>query len=174
MVEFIFPDFLNSSSEYAQAEALWQSRWQELIRWVGQEGLWRTPWINTAFANGTTCRDGNPIFSAVCVTRRLGIRVIQQEPAGIPRELYFWTDTFAQGQPEAVNELVISCVLTDETLYDALDLMHQWITKEEIRLLRVGYRPTSADVQLSPRGYYPTFPVSPDRARTARREPALC
>ena len=136
MVKYIFPNFLNDPEEYVQAEALWQTRWQELIRSVGQEGLWKSPWINTTFANGTPCRDGNPIFSAVCHSRRLGLRVIQQEASGNPRELDFWTDTFAEGEPEAVNELVISCVLTDETLGDAFDLLHQWVAEGEVRVLR--------------------------------------
>jgi hypothetical protein len=133
MVEYLCPNFLNDAREYGQAEALWQARWEGLVRKTGQEGLWRTPWINTTFANGEPCRDGNPIFSAVSPARRLGIGVIQFEPAGNPTELYFWTDTFAQGGQEAIKELVISCVPTAETQDDALDLMCRWGTEEEAR-----------------------------------------
>jgi hypothetical protein len=105
-----------------------------VIERTGEKALWQVPWLNTTFADGTPCRDGNPIFSAVCPARRLGVRVIQREPAGNPRELNYWIDTFAQGEPEAIRELVISCVLTEETVVDALDLMNQWITAEEVRL----------------------------------------
>jgi hypothetical protein len=146
MVKYLYQNFLNNSLEYEQSEAIWRERWHELLRWLGQHGQWRSPWLNTNFANGTPCRDGKPIFSAVCISRRLGVRVNQLEPSGNPRELHFWTDTYGEGEPEAVRESVISCVLTPETLLDALDLMNQWIAKEQ--------------VWLSQEGYYPTFPLA--------------
>ena len=116
MIKFLYPRFLTDSAEYDQAAALWKERWEKLITRAGQQGEWDSPWINTTFADGTPCRDGNPIFSAVCPKRRLGVRVIQQEPADAPRELEFWTDTFGGGDPLATKELVISCVLTSETV----------------------------------------------------------
>lgn len=144
MVDYLYPAFLSDPHEYERAEALWQGHWESLLRWAGQRGEWATPWLSTTYSNETPCRDGNPIFSAICPFRRLGVRVIQLEPSGEPRELYFWVDTFGQDE-EAIKELVISCALTEETLYDALNLMSQWITEEE--------------VQLSCEDYYPTFPV---------------
>jgi hypothetical protein len=77
-------------------------------------------------------RDGNPIFSAIAPGRRLGVRVIQIEPADNPKELDVWTDTFAEGSPEVVKELVVSCVLTDRTLLEAVDAIKRWITEEKI------------------------------------------
>jgi hypothetical protein len=132
MVEYLFARFLSDPREYERAEAMWRERWDDLVRRVGQTWLWETPWIAPTFVNGTPCRDGNPIFSAVSRPRRLGVRIIQVEPADNPRELYVWTDTFAKGSPEAINELVISCVLTRQTLLDALDLMKRWLTEEEV------------------------------------------
>src|ERR1700722_8370563 len=99
MVQSLFPNFLNDLDEYHQVEALWRERWDELVRGVGQERQWVTPWLTTTFANGTPFADGNPIFSAVAPNRRLGVRVIQVEPSEEPRELSFWTDTFAEGEP---------------------------------------------------------------------------
>lgn len=154
MVDYLYPSFLSNPYEYEQAEALWRDRWEELLRWAGQrEERWKTPWLNTDLANGVPCRDGNPIFSAICPSRRLGLRVIQLEPSGEPRELYFWIDMFGEGE-ETIKELVISCALTEETLYDALNLMSQWLTRQEVRLSREDY--------------YPTFPV-PSRAAGIRR-----
>jgi hypothetical protein len=132
MVEYLFAHFLSDPREYAQAEALWCKHWDDLVHRLGQAWLWKTPWFNKAFANGTPCRDGNPIFSAVSPLQRLGVRIIQIEPADNPRELYVWTDTFAKGSPEAIDELVISCVLTHQTLLDAVDLMKRWITEKEV------------------------------------------
>lgn len=133
MVDYLFPHFLSDSREYEQAESLWRERWEDLLRRVGQERLWEAPWTNTSFVNGTSMQDGNPIFSAISCQRKLAIRVIQLGPSDNPREFYVWTDTFAEGSPESVQELVISCVLTPEVLNGAVELMRQWITEEKIR-----------------------------------------
>jgi hypothetical protein len=132
MTQTLFPHFLDDPDEYRQAETLWRERWEELVRRVGQGRQWVTPWLTTTFADGTPFADGNPIFSAVAPDRRLGVRVIQVEPAENPHELAVWTDTFAEGEPEAVKELVLTCALTQKTLGDSLALMERWITKEEV------------------------------------------
>lgn len=132
MGEYLFAHFLSEPKEYARAEALWQANWTELLRRTGQEALWRFPWMNTTFADGSSCRDGNPIFSAVSPPRQLGVRVIQLEPEDDPADFTVWTDTFAGGSPEAVRELVISCVLTNENLRHAIELMRQWLTEEKV------------------------------------------
>jgi hypothetical protein len=138
MVKVLFPGFLSDPKEYALAEAIWRDRWLDLVRRVGQEWLWQTPWLNTNFADGTPSRDGNPIFSAVSLPRRLGVRVIQVEPAHNPRELSVWTDTFAKGEAGSIKELVITCVLTGQTLLDVVDLMKRWITEEKAGLSRMS------------------------------------
>lgn len=132
MVDYLFPNFLSDLHEYKQAEFLWQQHFQELLRRVCQEGQWQTPWANTNFANGTPCRDGNPIFSAISPSRRLAVRIIQFGPADDAEEFHFWKDTFADTEPEAIEELVISCVLTEQTLQQAVDLMRKWITEGKI------------------------------------------
>jgi hypothetical protein len=129
MERFLFPDFLNDSEQYQQAQDLWQRTWNELVAEVGQTSLWQTPFYATTFADGTPCRDGDPIFSAVDPTRKIGVRVIQFEPTGHVGELASWRNTFAKGEPEEIEELVISCSLTDSTLSKACDLIRQWITK---------------------------------------------
>ncbi|HZT81293.1 MAG TPA: hypothetical protein VFA26_13780 [Gemmataceae bacterium] len=148
---YLFPNFLTDLTEYGAAEELWRKHWYDLLKHLGDLTEWDTPWLNTTLADGTPCRDGNPIFSAVSLSRRLGIRVIQLEPSGNTRELYFWMGTFGQGEAEAIEELVISCVLTKETLYDALDIMNQWLNTGEVVLSRVD-------------GYL-TFPLPPRHAK---------
>ena len=127
MPQFLLPDFLNDPAQYEQAESIWQHRWESLIHQLGQSAIWQSPWINTKANDGTLLRDGNPIFSAVSPSRRLGVRVIQMEPADDPCEWSAWTDTFAKGDPEEIKELVIDCVLSDESLRQAFDLMRMWI-----------------------------------------------
>lgn len=135
MTEHLYPKFLADAGEYAEAESFWRGRWGEVVRRAGEEALWHSPWLNTTFANGTPFRDGNPIFSAVCPSRRLGVRLIQLEPSEEPGELSYWTDTFAKGEPEEVAELVISCALTPETLSDVMDLMNRWVTRGEVSVV---------------------------------------
>ena len=129
MVQNLLSNFLSDPREYTRAEAIWRDRWRELVRTEGQESLWRDPWINTNLGDGTPFRDGNPIFSAISPYRRLGVRVIQIEPSDAPNEFHSWIDTFAKGEPEEIEELVITCALSDQTMSDAIALMKRWITK---------------------------------------------
>lgn len=133
MVQFIFADFLNDPAQYAQAEAIWRERWVAVLRDLGQQDQWQTPWINTTANDGTPFRDGNPIFSAVCSARQLGVRVIQVEPEGDLNEFTSWIDTFAEGDPDAIKELVIHCVLSDASLREAETLIKRWIAQETKR-----------------------------------------
>lgn len=125
---YLFPDFLNDPEQYRQAEELWLKTRNALVEEVGQARLWQPPFLATSFADGTPCRDGNPIFSAIDPARRIGVRIIRFEPTGDEEELVSWLDTFAEGEPEELRELVISCCLTDSTLSKARDLIRRWIT----------------------------------------------
>jgi hypothetical protein len=132
MTPYLFPNFLNDPHEYEQAESLWRQNWIHLISSVDHEGLWQSPWLNTHFANGEPFRDGNPIFSAVAHNRQIGIRVIQVDPEE-PTDLSHWIDVFADGEPDSIRELVITCALTNEALVGAMNLMKQWITEEKLK-----------------------------------------
>jgi hypothetical protein len=132
LAEILLSDFLNDPAQYEKAESVWRDVWQNIMRETGQEALWKSPWMNTVFNDGTPFRDGNPIFTAVCPTRHLGVRVVQVHPEhgyGFD-EISAWTDTFGEGEPDAIKELVIDCVLCDTTLATAADLMKRWITDE--------------------------------------------
>ncbi len=135
-----YPNFLTDPQEYQAAQALWQKRWNNLIEHRGEANLWKSPWLGTTFADGTPMLDGNPIFSAYSLARRRGIRIIQFELVNDPKEMSVWIDKFAPNEPEEVSELVIACVLSDETLHTAINLMDQWITLGEVRLVRSDYR----------------------------------
>ncbi len=127
---FLFPNFLRDPGEYDRAQALWAEKWEELVRDAGQAGTWESPFYAATFVDGTACRDGNPIFSAADPVRRIGVRVIQFEPAEETGELVSWRNTFAKGEPEEIEELVISCSLTDATMAKACELIRRWITSD--------------------------------------------
>jgi hypothetical protein len=129
MAHFLFPDFLSDPQQYQEAEEFWSKNWGELVRDAGQADRWKAPHYTTTFVDGTPCRDGDPIFSAVDLARRLGVRIIQFEPTGDSGEIVTWEDTFAEGEPEEIRDLVISCSLTHETFSKASDLIRQWITE---------------------------------------------
>jgi hypothetical protein len=130
VAEFLLADFRTDPAQYDKAESVWRDFWQKITRELGQEELWKTPWMNTHFNDGTPFRDGNPIFTAICPARHLGVRVIQVEPEDEFDEITAWTDTFGEGEPDAVKELVIHCVLSNATLATADDLMKRWIRDE--------------------------------------------
>jgi hypothetical protein len=149
MDKYLFRNFLSDAVEYDGAEALWRERWEELRERIRERDEWETPWLTTGFNDGSHCRDGNPIFSAVSRLHRRGIRVIQLQPSADPRDLCFWIDTFEDGGARKIDELVISCALTRETLIDVMNMMSQWIE--------------GGQIELSQEGYYPVFPTRAQR-----------
>ena len=124
---YLLRNFLNDPKQYAEAEKLWCDTWWRLAKRIGQDKQWKVPWFEPRFGDGTPFLDGNPIFTAVDRSRRLAVRVIQSPPItdGEP-DLCSWTDTFGKGDPEELEELVIACVLSDDTLAQATDLMTKW------------------------------------------------
>jgi hypothetical protein len=130
----MFFDFLKGPARYAEAEEYWRELWARVVRSVGLETEWRSPWLTTCFADGTPFRDGNPIFSAVSDQRRLGVRIIQcaAGPSDEP-EVNWWTDSF--GDPEesdAIRELVIHCAPAVQTEGIILRLLSGWVSRGEV------------------------------------------
>jgi hypothetical protein len=145
-MSYLFPGFLNDQTQYTQAQNHWNDVWSALISRLGQRFKWETPWLNTTFADGTPCQDGNPIFSAVSKSRKLGVRVIQLSPpsttpSGPPPgdELSVWTDTFDDPRFGMITELVLACVLTERTVSEAVDLLDQWVIHGSISFVQDEY-----------------------------------
>jgi len=130
---YLFRNFLKDPRQYAKAESLWVQTWLTVAKRLGQQKQWKVPWFENKFANGIPIQDGNPIFTAVDRSRRLAVRIIQMPYAadGEP-DLIHWTNKFGKGDPEELDELVISCVLSDETLAQATDLMTKWAMREPL------------------------------------------
>ena len=124
---YLLKSFLKDRKQYAEAEKFWRDAWSRIARRTDQDKQWKVPWFEPRFVNGTPFLDGNPIFTAVDRSRRLAVRIIQMPYAadGEP-DLIHWTNTFGKGDPEELEELVIACVLSDETLAQATELMTKW------------------------------------------------
>ncbi len=153
MPKFYYPQFLSDANQYAQAEAFWQQKWEEVVRKAGQTHRWRWPWIRNPL------RDGNPIFSAIDEERKLAVRIIQEEPSAaddVP--LDWWVDTFGEDtDPDAIRELVIACILSDQTAVRLNDLLSSWITKGEVTTPDYG-NPISYTVEPTKDGFQRTVP----------------
>jgi|SRR5271169_840025 hypothetical protein len=127
----LFKNFLKDPQEYDSAEEFWSNNWNDLIKHLGQERIWRSPWVNARFADGSRIRDANPIFSAVCPSHRRGVRIVQAESSAHPSET-LRIDTFAKGESEEIRVLTVVCVLSDNTIRDVLDALARWITTGEV------------------------------------------
>jgi hypothetical protein len=138
MVTKLFTNFLAEPVEYARAEAYWRGRWDALVKFAGQEGEWQVPWLRTTFADGTPFYTGDPMFSAICRDRGLGVRVIQYEPRPDDEvEWDMWVEWFGEEAEDRVRTLVVSCALSEEAVSLVADAIYSWMTTGAVRLLRL-------------------------------------
>lgn len=119
----LFPEFLQDAAEYTLAEQYWFAVW----RGLGPSRDWVTPWLETCFANGEPCRDGNPIFSAFSRGRQRAVRVIQLAPDAEEPSMFACLDTNETEDGEDVHCLVVWCVLSEETSARARELLSRWL-----------------------------------------------
>ncbi len=133
MVDHLYPNFLHDSDDYALSERHWVGLWQEVNPPARIAKGWKQPWFEPL---PPSLGEGNPIFSAVSQMLRRGIRVIQHEPTDSGVEIQAWLDTFggAPDDPDRIEELVISCALSDAASRVAQSLMEPWISGEAASL----------------------------------------
>lgn len=62
---------------YDQAVSYWQELFRDLL---AETNLTYTSYLNTITVDGTSLRDGNPIFDAYFPGLQKAIRIIQEEP----------------------------------------------------------------------------------------------
>lgn len=123
MNDFLFADFLEDQAAYAAAEAYWQAR---LAFLDGQ----CAPYLRTAFANGQSFYDGNPIVNLADRNAGKAARIVQQ----CPQEFGPCYTSFGQaielagsdGQHRPAQELVIVLTLTQATAQRAEDELRAW------------------------------------------------
>lgn len=127
MVRHIAADFLKDQRQYQQAERYWRELWDRLVGEVGVAEQWRTPWL------GAPLRDGDPMFSAVALALRRGVHIIQHPPTSQAPELEAWVDRFGEeGKDNVIDQLVISCALSEEAAARARLLLRPWILSGEL------------------------------------------
>jgi len=79
-------------------------------------------------ADRSELRDGNPIFSAFSPGLRRGLRIIQHEPEEHGLELVWWLDSTTGDDGSGVQELVISCAVSEEAERLAGSLIKSWVS----------------------------------------------
>lgn len=128
MVRYVFPHFLQDSSEYEKARSYWVDLWNRIDKRQRLQRDWRHPWLSSGVVAGEELQDGNPIFSAFNPETRCGIRIIQYPPESDRVEFDWWLDTFGgpATDPHAIRELVIACALSEEAAERAMELMEKW------------------------------------------------
>ena len=137
MLKHVFPNFLQDERIYAQAERYWIDLWNQIGPFDRAENGWVQPWFQPL---PPALSEGNPIFSAVSPTLRRGVRILQSEPTEQGLEFYAYPDTFGGTifDPFAIQELVISCALSDVAAEYAMSLIRPWVAGKPIRFDRDG------------------------------------
>jgi hypothetical protein len=126
MFNYIYQGFLTDAALYTRSEEFWRHLWEKLDQSARDGFGWVQPWFQPL---PRELAEGNPIFSAVSRQLRRGISVIQHEPTKSEVEIQAWLDFFDGGShdPKSIEELVISCALSDLSAEIACDLMIPWV-----------------------------------------------
>lgn len=136
MDKVLFASFLTDQVVYREASNLWFEALNSVFRTNDKHELWKTPWLNTRFANGDLVCDGNPIYSAICDAESKAIRIVQKDPDQSETfeswvEATDWVTICDRG----VYMLTIVCVLTSGTLARSIELFQRWVDfKGELQL----------------------------------------
>jgi hypothetical protein len=133
MIEHLYANFLNDPLEYALSEQHWVNLWNQLEHHGRTDKGWRHPWFQPL---PTSLGAGNPIFTAVSPVLRRGIRVIQHQPTESSLEIQAWLDFFggSSRDPNSIEELVISCALSDLASRVARSLIEPWASGDALSL----------------------------------------
>jgi hypothetical protein len=130
MVTHLFPAFLEDRNEYARVAEYWvREVWEQIDPYARSAFAWRQPWAEVDWEKHEVLRDGNPIFSAYSAQEQKAIRVIQHPPTSPDIEFEMWLDTFGgpSSDADAIQELVISCALSEEVREQAYRRIKQWV-----------------------------------------------
>jgi hypothetical protein len=129
MVSHLVRNLLTSPGGYGAAQMFWSDLWNDVMDGPGVvRGEWEQPWVANRLANGSELRDGNPIFSAFSSGLRRALRVIQHEPEEQGLELVWWLDSSTRDDGSNVEELVISCAMSEEAELLARSLIKSWVS----------------------------------------------
>lgn len=131
MVTHIYTRFLQDDRAYRGSEAHWARLWEQVDPPSRERFGWQQPWFEPL---PRSLGEGNPIFSAVSRKLRRGIRVIQHEPTQPGLEVQAWQDYFGgdSSDRDRIEELVISCALSDRASEAVFSLWEPWVKGEPV------------------------------------------
>jgi hypothetical protein len=119
-------DFLSDEIAYDQAERFWADLWARVLREAGEEGRWRSPWLNTTCVDGTRIRDGDPIFSAIRNDGARAVRVVQFAPRKPEAEIWTNVRDF-DPDGENIRLLEVFCSLPQEVERQVSVVLVGWV-----------------------------------------------
>ncbi len=135
MVQHLYPNFLTDAREYKLSEKFWKELWDDLMKEASVVKEWKSPWL------GAPLPDGDPIFSAVSQAQRRGVHIIQHAATSAEVEIVSWQDQFGEeGVDDIIDQLVISCALSKESVAQARALIQSWVRGEMIEAARPTIR----------------------------------
>ncbi len=132
MVSHLFKNFLSNIEEYKASENLWCNLCEKiLVKTHGQQHGWKK-WLNVHFADGTPFLNGSPIYSLISPDNKKGICINQDAPSEETTYIGAWMDNFGPIDDEGsfVEELVIACELSEESVQFANELIEVWVNED--------------------------------------------
>jgi hypothetical protein len=129
MVKHLFSTFLEERDQYGKAVSYWVQLWEQVSPHLRMRDQWECPWGIVDWEGKDAFMDGNPIFSAYSPPLQKAIRIIQHPPESEDLELEYWLDTYggSLGDADAIEEIVVSCALSEEAAGHVLKLMQAWL-----------------------------------------------
>lgn len=127
----LIPDIFRDPMAYLRAEALLRSLFDRIKCEDYQGPMW-TQWMSNTSLNGTRFYDDStPIYTQICEERRKGIKVwlvIPQDVRSSDQAFHALMDPC--GEHGEIDALDISCVLTDENLAKADELIRLYMVDD--------------------------------------------
>ena len=118
----------DSRIAYHKLEAFWVDLFKSIPTARSYE--WVIPFYATTFANGEPFLDGNPIFSAACIDKKIVVRILQAKD-GLPGAVVSWPDSADNG---SMLEYVISVSSTTEvTCQIVRSLITIWLNSAKVK-----------------------------------------
>lgn len=120
-MNWLHKDFLQNDKNYLQAQDYWKQLFERSL-----PESFKSRQVEIHFLRNED-NDGNPIFSAACLSLELAVRVIQ-EPIGDldDIDLDFWTDTVHVKPDVEFQELVISSCPSHEKEHEVRRILECW------------------------------------------------
>lgn len=128
MTRPLFPTFLEDPAVYTACQEYWEQLIRDVVAAAGRSDFWE-PYIGPTYADGTTLRDGNPMWNGLSPDGKRSFKIIQWPVADLSQpELSLWFNHDDLGIPnEPEDDLTLSLSLTEETASMVRLLLSKWV-----------------------------------------------